>query len=172
MSAPFEAGERRPQNDRGDERETLTSYLNFQRDTLRWKTAALSLEQLTVRPVPSTAMTLLGLVRHAVEVESGWGSRVGGSERKHYYLDDPQSDEDWNVAGADQAMVDAAYANWAEAQAMFDAAVAACELGDTFDHHGEAVTVRSLLAHMIEEYARHNGHADLLREAIDGRTGE
>jgi uncharacterized damage-inducible protein DinB len=171
MSAPFGPNDRREQASEADERENLVSYLNFQRDTLRWKAGGLAVEQLAARPVPTTGMSLLGLVRHMAEVESGWGNAVLGQPRKLYYRVTASDPIEWDVAGADQAMVDESYANWEQAVADFDAVIAARELTHTFVRD-ETLNIRSLLAHMIEEYARHNGHADLLREAIDGQTGE
>lgn len=172
MSEPFGPEDRRPQNDDGDERATLTSYLNWQRDTLRWKAGGLTPDQLAGRPVASSTMSLLGLVRHVAEVERGWRDRTEGVTRDQFYTSDEQPDATFTEVVAEQPAVDRAYADWASAQTELDATIAARDLGATFDHHGQPVSIRSLLAHMIEEYARHNGHADLLREAIDGSTGE
>jgi hypothetical protein len=173
VSAPFDASERRPQNDQGTERQTLISYLNYQRDTLRWKAAGLTADQLAARAIPSTSMSLLGLIRHVADVERAWGDRVFGRTRPRYYEVDG-GDQAFEDAVADQTVVDDAYRNWAEGQIDFDASIAHRDLGDLFvaDFQSDAVSIRSLLCHMIEEYARHNGHADLLREAVDGATGE
>jgi hypothetical protein len=159
--------------DAGDERATLVGYLDYQRATLAWKTAGLTPEQLATRSVPTSTMSLLGLVRHAADVEGGWGHSVLGDHGKRYYSTRQRPDADFEDAVGKQSVVEQAHADWATAKSEFDAAIAARDLGDLFSNrHGETFSIRNLLCHMIEEYARHNGHADLLREAIDGATGE
>jgi hypothetical protein len=156
-----------------DERATLTGYIDYQRATLAWKAAGLTPEQLTTRSVPTTAMSLLGLIRHVAEVESAWGHAVLGEPGTRYYSSEERPDADFEDVVGDQTTVDQAHANWAAARFEFDAAVASRDLGDIFTtRRGETFSVRNMLCHIIEEYARHNGHADLLREAIDGATGE
>ncbi|MGW7306286.1 DinB family protein [Streptomyces sp. NPDC054835] len=155
-----------------DERSTLTTMLDFQRDTLAMKCEGLTAEQLRDRAVGPSALSLLGLVRHAAEVERGWFRNVinGESSRSPWT---PAGSTDWADFDVDDADVDEAFAVWREecrrARAIVDAA-------DSLDVTGhideEAFSLRYVLVHMIEEYARHNGHADLLRERIDGVTGE
>ena len=158
----------------GDERATLTGFLDFHRATLEHKCADLTAEQLARRAVPPSTMSLLGLVRHLAEVEWSWFDRVGtGVRRPPVYYSDDDPDGDFDGAVPDQAVVDEAWSSWRRAVQDARAVTDRTELDATFDHprHG-AVSLRWVLTHMIEEYARHNGHADLLREVIDGRTGE
>jgi uncharacterized damage-inducible protein DinB len=158
-----------------DEKTTVLAYLDFQRATLAWKCENLSSEQLARRAVPTSALSLLGLVRHLAEVERGWFDRVAGGEpRPGIYFTDAEPDLEFDGAVDDPAVVAQAFADW---HAEIDRARQIAErtpLEATFfnERRGVALSHRWVLLHMIEEYARHNGHADLLREAIDGATGE
>ena len=158
----------------GDERATLAGFLDFQRATLEWKCDGLSDDQLRRRPLPTTAMSLLGLVRHLTQVEQHWFhiSLDGQTPQLHYWLRGPDlTDTDWVVETADVAE---SFRLWREEVDRARRIVAESEsLDRSFDHaYDGRVTLRWILTHMIEEYARHNGHADLLREAIDGAVGE
>src|SRR4051812_9298582 len=158
----------------GDERATLAGFLDFQRATLEWKCDGLSDEQLRRRPLATSAMSLLGLVRHLADVEQNWFhvSLDGQPPSLHYWNRGPDgSDPDGEVEPADVAE---AFRTWREEVARARRIVAESEsLDRSFDHpHDGPVTLRWILTHMIEEYARHNGHADLLRESIDGAVGE
>lgn len=148
---------------------TLQDYLRSYRLTLLMKCEGLDAEQLARRSVPPSTMSLLGLLRHLAEVERDWRGWIlpGDPPPKLYGA----RDADFDGAIAEQAMVDAAFADLAREQAATDAALAAhpdlsVRLGR------DAIAVRELLVHRIEEYARHCGHADLLRECIDGRVGQ
>ncbi|MEV7281696.1 DinB family protein [Streptomyces sp. NPDC093111] len=158
-----------------DERTTLTTMLDFQRDTLAMKCEGLTAEQLKDRAVGPSALSLLGLVRHAAEVERGWFRNVinGESSRSPWT---PVGSTDWadfDVDDADDADVAEAFAVWREECRRARAIVEAADSLDVTGHIDEEVfSLRYVLVHMIEEYARHNGHADLLRERIDGATGE
>jgi uncharacterized damage-inducible protein DinB len=159
------------------EKETLANYLKHYRLTLVMKCDGLDAEQLARRSVPPSTMSLLGLVRHMAQVENGWFERVLKQQPDvpQIYDTPEDSDADFNGAVADQAVVDEAWATWRERAASADAWLDAFpeeDLGTTVPHRGEQVPVRDILVHMIEEYARHLGHADLLREAIDGRVGQ
>jgi len=159
----------------GDDRATLTGFLDFHRDTLEWKCDGLTAEQLAVRGVPPSSLSLLGLVRHLAEVERGWFQRsVAGEKTEPLFYSDEDRDGDFNnVDGATQATVDEAFAAWRAAVARAREITAATKLDETFTSRaGQQISLRWVLVHMIEEYARHNGHADLLRERIDGATGE
>jgi uncharacterized damage-inducible protein DinB len=158
----------------GDERATLTGFLDYHRATLEWKCAGLSPDELARRATPPSTMSLLGLVRHLAEVERGWFDRVGsGTRRPPRYFSDEEPDGDFDGAVADQAVVEDAFATWRAAIEEARSVTARTELDATFDHPRQGPTsLRWVLTHMIEEYARHNGHGDLLREAIDGSTGE
>ncbi|MFF0434018.1 DinB family protein [Streptomyces sp. NPDC004327] len=155
-----------------DERTTLTAMLDFQRDTLALKCAGLTDEQLRERAVGPSGLSLLGLVRHAAEVERGWFRNVINGERSRSPWTPPGS-TDWAEFDVDDADVAEGFAYWRDEMARARAIVAAApSLDVTGSLGGEVYSLRYVLAHMIEEYARHNGHADLLRERIDGTTGE
>jgi len=157
----------------GDERATLTAFLDFQRETLAHKCAGLTPEQLIQRSVPPSSMSLLGLVRHLADVERGWfRSTFAGEDLPARYSsgDDPDGEFD-NVA---VELADEGFAAWHEECGRARRIVAAAPSLDATGRraNGEVVSLRWILLHMIEEYARHNGHADLLRERIDGAVGE
>lgn len=167
---------------RADELTTLRAFLDFHRDTLRWKTAGLTSEQLNAAHPPSS-LTLGGLVKHLALVESGWFAEKldGDTLMPPFDTVDWDADGDWEFhSAADdspeelRALLDAAVA---DSDRRIESAFAAGGLDGTSAREsrrpGEgAFSLRWILVHMIEEYARHNGHADLLREALDGSTGE
>ena len=160
----------------GGEKETLTGFLRWQRETLELKCSGLDAEQLARRAVEPSTMSLLGLVRHMAEVERGWFRRfMNGHDAPpmFYSRDDP--DRDFAGAVADQAVVGAAFRTWREEIDFADTYVAETDLsvlGVRKDSDLGPTSLRWVLTHMIEEYARHLGHADLLRERIDGRLGQ
>ncbi len=158
----------------GDERTTLTEFLRCQRLTLRLKCDGLDPDQLARRAVEPSTMSLLGLVRHMAEVERGWFSRrFAGQDAPRRYQTPEQPDGDFDGAVADPAVVAEAWEAWREEVAFAEEFTAATDLGFVaHDGAGEPLSLRELLVHMVEEYARHNGHADLLRERIDGRRGQ
>jgi uncharacterized damage-inducible protein DinB len=156
----------------------LAGWLDFHRATLEMKCAGLGPAQLATRAAEPSTLTLLGLVRHMADVERGWFRRRLGAEDAPplYYSDaDPDGDFD-NVdpATADAATVEAAFATWRAECAPAREIAAALPSLDVMvtDRAGRRLSARWVLHHMVEEYARHNGHADLLRERIDGSTGE
>lgn len=155
-----------------DERATLLGFLQYHRDTLALKCAGLTDEQLRLQPVPPSNLSLLGLVRHMAEVERGWfGNVLAGEIVPPIWSTEAHWDADFDVDGADVAD---GFAIWRRECARSAEIVAKKSLDDVGLHrrHDEMYSVRWVLTHMIEEYARHNGHADLLRECIDGVTGE
>jgi uncharacterized damage-inducible protein DinB len=158
----------------GDERATLNEYLRSQRLTLQLKCEGLDAEQLARRSVEPSTMSLLGLLRHMAEVERAWfHRRFAGLDIPKRYQTEADPDADFNGAVADPAVVEEAWAAWREEVAFAEQFTRDHDLDFVgSDSEGEPVSLRELLVHMIEEYARHNGHADLLRERIDGRTGE
>ena len=158
----------------GDERATLTGFLRDQRLTLQIKCAGLDAGQLARRAVEPSTLSLLGLVRHMAEVERGWfRRRFAGLDAPKRYQTAADPDGDFTGAAADPAVVEEAWAAWREEVAFAEQFTADHDLGFAGrDSEGEPVSLRELLVHMIEEYARHNGHADLLRERIDGRVGQ
>ena len=148
---------------------TLQDYLRDYRATLVMKCEGLSPEQLARRSVPPSSMSLLGLLRHMAEVERDWRSWVvSGEPEPRLYGGD---EADFDGAIADPAIVDAAYAHLVREQAATDALLAEHpDLGERVGPDG--IAIREILLHQVEEYARHCGHADLLRECIDGRVGQ
>ena len=157
-----------------DERTSLEQWLDYHRATLLWKCTGLTEEQLRQRSVPPSGLSLLGLVRHMTEVERWW-FRMHGAGEELAFPYDPDS------VGLDFTEVDSA-----DAAANLDAFVEECNLSRAAvkdkslddvvpsrgDHPERTRDIRWIYVHMIEEYARHNGHADLVREAIDGATGD
>ena len=158
----------------GDERVTLTEFLRGQRLTLELKCAGLDADQLARRAVEPSTMSLLGLIRHMAEVERRWFRiRFAGTGAPWLYQTEEDPDGDFNGAVADPGVVAAAQEAWREEIAFADEFARDHDLDFVgHDSQGEPVSLRELLVHMIEEYARHNGHADLLRERIDGRVGQ
>jgi uncharacterized damage-inducible protein DinB len=163
QSAPYIAGER----------QMLEAWLDFHRQTLLTKCAGLSAEQLRLRAAPPSNLSLLGLVRHMTNVERGWfRRRVGGEKIDFLYSSEADPDGEFdNVAAADAEQDLATYQREIE---LARQATDGHGLDETFRHQrsGAEVSVRWAYVHMVEEYARHNGHADLLRERIDGATGQ
>ncbi|WP_256841603.1 DinB family protein [Ornithinimicrobium cryptoxanthini] len=163
----------------GDETITLRGCLDLHRAVLREKCQGLTSEQLA-QTLPPSDMTLGGLLKHLAVVESGWFSEdfLGGPLIAPFDTVDWEADRDWEWHTAHQdtpeqllGLYDAAVA---ESERITDEALATDAGLDTVaarDSHGQHPTLRWILVHMIEEYAQHNGHADLIRESIDGRTG-
>ncbi len=166
-----------------DEATMLRAWLDFHRDTLRWKASGLTQEQLAQPLAPST-MTLGGLVKHMALVESNWFEVVlVGEEKMMPPFDavdwDADRDWDWHSAADDSpeeltAILDEAVRR---SDAITDKALAGPDGLDTASkrtsrREDAPFTLRWILLHMIEEYARHNGHADLIREAVDGQVGD
>jgi len=153
-----------------DERSTLTDYLRHYRTTFELKCAGLDAGQLARRSVPPSTLSLLGLLRHLAGVEQVWfRTRLAGLEGpRHFRETGPESEFDGAVA--DDTVVAQAWTTWREEVAFAEAWVASAP---SMDHVGaDGSVLRDILVHMIEEYARHCGHADLLRECIDGRVGQ
>jgi uncharacterized damage-inducible protein DinB len=155
-----------------DERTTLESWLDFHRATLAMKCESLDDEQAAVSVPPST-LTLTGLVQHMAEVERTWFRRVlAGEQAPPIY--DPRADPDGPDGGfdlAEGATLAGALDTWRAEIACAREHCAGRGLADTGRFAGQDVSLRWIYVHMIEEYARHNGHADLIREHIDGTTG-
>jgi uncharacterized damage-inducible protein DinB len=159
------------------EKATLWEYLRNYRLTLDMKCGGLDVEQLACRSVPPSALSLLGLIRHLAQVENHWFQRVlqGKADRPRLFKRDDDKDADFNGAVGDPAVVEEAFAAWKAEIAAADEWLDALDeddLGRDVPLDNDTVSVRDVLVHVIEEYARHTGHADLLRECIDGRTGQ
>lgn len=175
---PEDQDPRRPTNPQG-ELATYRDYLRHYRTTLELKCQDLTPEQLATRSVPPSNLSLLGLVRHMAAVEHTWFQRFfqGRWDLPRIYRSAEDHDVDFNGAEGTQECVDDAFATWKQEVAKSDAWIdtrSDADLGEEFpfEDPSETASVRDILVHMVEEYARHCGHADLLRECIDGRTGQ
>ncbi|WP_141576037.1 DinB family protein [Actinomadura sp. WMMA1423] len=155
-----------------DERASLEAYLDFHRATLLLKCGGLTGEQLASRPLPSTNLTLLGLVRHLAENERWWFRRNfdGQSALGDLYCSEEHPDGDFDLGTAAGAEED--FAVHSREVELARQATKGRSLEEEFPGRNGTLTLRWVYLHMLEEYARHNGHADLLREAIDDFTGE
>jgi uncharacterized damage-inducible protein DinB len=161
----------------GTEAQTLLGFLEHQRATLAWKCSGVDDDQLRTRLAPSV-LTLGGLLKHLARVEDGWfGAVVAGGERLEPWRSTEWGAE-WLTAAGDSG--DHLRALWASrvensrrvVASALQAGSAALGTMHAAQGEDERTSLRWVLVHMIEEYARHNGHADLLRESIDGATGE
>lgn len=171
-TAPF--SERTEPDRVATERRALEQWVDYHRATLLQKCAGLTAEQLKLRACPPSTLSLLGLVRHMTEVERWWFRMNANGEDLTFQYDPESVGLDFDgLEGADAAANVDAY--WHEVEAA-RAAVAGKGLDlvvHSPGHHPERTRdLRWIFLHMLEEYARHNGHADLLREAIDGATGD
>ena len=156
------------------EREVLGQYLDHYRMTIELKCEGLDAAQLAARSVPPSTMSLLGLARHLARVEHGWWRRTieGRADLPRLYRTDADPDLDFNGAAADDETVADAWRSWRTEVEHARGIYAGLDLDALIDVHGEDVEARDIVVHLVEEYARHAGHADLLRECIDGRTGQ
>jgi uncharacterized damage-inducible protein DinB len=153
-----------------DERAMLDAWLEYHRAALLMKCADLSDDQLKLRSAEPSSLSLLGLVRHMTDVERGWFRRQvageTGSEAQPLYYTDERPDSDFD--DLDDTAPETVVATYREEVERCRAAAAPIPLDAVVGEY----SVRWIYLHMIEEYARHNGHADLLRERIDGKTGD
>jgi uncharacterized damage-inducible protein DinB len=161
-----------------DERTMLAAYLDYHRDTLVWKASGLSQAQLA-QPIPSSSLTIGGLVKHMALVEDSWFTDrfAGQGEPEPWASVDWDADPDWEHHSAANDTPEELLALYAVSCARSRAVFAAAGSLDqrsvaTSRYSSDHFTLRWIVLHMIEETARHNGHVDLLREAIDGLTGE
>ena len=163
-----------------DERQALDGALDFQRQTLMLKCTGLTAEQLKQRAIPPATLSLLGLVRHLAGVESWWFRRnYAGLELDDLYSMEDNPDAEFDELDTTDAKAD--LATYAAEVELARQATAGHDLDETFllaphfllpDRKPEERNLRWVYVRMIEEYARHNGHADLLRQCIDGVTGD
>jgi hypothetical protein len=165
----------------GDERATLTDSLRRQRLTLEMKCADLDAEAMARRAVEPSTMSLLGLVRHLAEVERArFRVLLAGQDVPRLYCSSTDPDGDFDGAVADPLVVAQAWDTWraeVEFSTRFVAAAPSLDstAEDPLNHHGSGggpISLREALVGTIEEYSRHLGHVDLLRERIDGRLGQ
>ncbi|MDX2548529.1 DinB family protein [Streptomyces sp. WI04-05B] len=163
-----------------DERGTLLEGLRHYRLTVEMKCAGLDAEQMARRSVPPSTMSLLGLVRHLTEDERHFRRVMAGDDAPKLYRTDDDRDGDWNGAVADPAVVEDAWKQWRAETELTDRFIAGvADLGttnagfsDLGAEPGGQLQLRDVLSAHVNEYARHCGHADLLRERIDGRVGQ
>jgi uncharacterized damage-inducible protein DinB len=164
----------------GNEAETLIGFLEYQRATFAWKTARLDSAGLAAT-VAASSMTLGGMLKHLALVEDGWFSQAlrGHKPASPWDTVDWDADPDWEWHSAADDTPDQLRAIWQanvdRSRVCVTEALAAGDVGQPGTRtwpDGRTPTMRWILTHMIEEYARHNGHADLIRESIDGETGE
>ncbi|KAF3469826.1 DinB family protein [Streptomyces sp. Tu 3180] len=152
----------------------LLDVLGAQRATLEVKCSGLGEGELALRSVEPSGLSLLGLVRHLAEVERRWFRRVlAGQDAPALFTSPAEPDGDFDGAAGDPATVGAAWRAWRAEVAFAERFCAGAPGLDVTGHDSwrGTVSLRWVLLHMVEEYARHNGHADLLRERIDGATG-
>jgi uncharacterized damage-inducible protein DinB len=165
-----ERSEHYPERRNNPEHEMLRDWLDWHRATLLRKCAGLDAAQLATRSVPPSNLSLLGLVRHMSDTERGWVRQTYRSEQVpdlYYRSDTPDAD----FTEADPARAEEGFEIYrAECRAV-DAALAGAGLDETFTFGDRTMSVRWMWQHLVEEYARHNGHADLIREVIDGSAG-
>ncbi|MFE7508459.1 DinB family protein [Promicromonospora sp. NPDC057488] len=162
-----------------DERGMLLDYLRYYRLTLEMKCAGLDAEQLARRSAPPSTMSLLGLVRHLASGERHLRRVMTGEDAPELYRTDEDREADWTGAIADPEVVDDAWRHWRAETAATDRyldSVTDLSTGNTgvsdFGPEGADLQLREALLGQIVEYARHCGHADLLRERVDGRVGQ
>lgn len=168
----MDAAERVPEPPDGDERSILIGWLAFHRSVLEAKCAGLDPAQLVVRSAPPSPLSLLGLVRHLTEMERAYAVWALGPEADLQWVWGDYTDDgpEWDI-DADASMLTDSMAAWQREKDVAD---------DRIEHYatldsvgaGNGRSVRWNLQKLIGEYARHNGHADLIRERIDGQTGE
>ncbi len=167
MTITMDAQSRHEPPSLGDERTLLTGFLDYHRDTLAWKCSGLTDEQLKLRSAEPSSMSLLGMLRHLTEVERGWFVRgIAKEEAEPLYYTEENQDGDWDLL--DSHSPTEVFEVWQAACARSREIVAAHDLDAEGARGDWRFSLRWVLLHMIEEYARHNGHADLIRERIDG----
>jgi uncharacterized damage-inducible protein DinB len=170
IAPDVERSEHYPARRNEAEREMLGDWLDWHRATLLRKCAGLDAARLARRAVPPSSLSLLGLVRHMTDVERGWVRQAfRGEQVPDLYRRSDARDADFEEA--DPAGAEEDYERYRAECLAVDAALKGAELDDTFTVRERTFSVRWMWQHLVEEYARHNGHADLLREAIDGSTG-
>ncbi len=152
------------------ERELLQGYLDFYRATLLFKCAGLTAAELAARPSPPSNLSLLGLIRHLTKVERIW-FRIHLAAEPAEPLFAPELGKDADFELIDAAQAEAAYDGLIAEWKLSDEAAAGRSLDDRFTFKGTESTLRMIYIHLIGEYARHCGHADLVREQLDGTTG-
>jgi hypothetical protein len=154
-----------------NERRSLDAWIAYHRATLLMKCEGLTAEQLKLRSAAPSTLTLLGLVRHMTEVERGW-FRIRAAKEELDFPYSTKENPDADLLDVDAADASADIALYVEECQRAQAALAQVDLDEVIYRSERWFDVRWIYLHMLEEYARHNGHADLLRERIDGATGD
>jgi len=164
--------ERAPEPRDGDERVVLLGWLAFHRDALAAKCAGLDADQLALRSAPPSRLSLLGLVRHLTEMERAYGTWALGPKADLTWVWGEYTDDgpEWDI-DADPSMLDESMAAWQSEKQRVDERLSQHASLDDIGA-GNGYSVRWNVQKLVGENARHNGHADLLRERIDGSTGE
>ncbi|MET8678425.1 DinB family protein [Streptomyces sp. NPDC004647] len=156
----------------GDEREILTAFLDWHRETFELKCSGIPQERLSEKAIPPSGLSLHGLLRHLAGTERWWfRQQFVGEDVPHLYYSNEDPNQDFDGLDGD---VGEAFAVWraeCEAARRIVAEAPSLDLTGIQKSSGEPISLRRILLHMIAEYARHNGHADLLRERIDGAKG-
>ncbi|GHC68548.1 DinB family protein [Streptomyces cinnamoneus] len=156
----------------GGEREVLTAYLDWHRETFALKCAGVPQERLSDKGVAPSGLSLHGLVRHLAAVERWWFRlQFAGEDVPELYYTDDDPDQDFGQLDGDPAEALAVWRAECERAREIVAATASLDATGRVFATGEPISLRVVLVKLIAEYARHNGHADLLRERIDGATG-
>ncbi|WP_308250047.1 DinB family protein [Sphaerisporangium fuscum] len=156
----------------GGERETLRAFLDYHRATLAMKCEGLSDDELRRQSMPPSTLSLLGLVRHMAEVERTWFRRViGGEDVPFVWSDKRDYQEAYDASRSTRSEAFDAWQAEVEHSRRVEEQAESLEVTAYNARWGEEVSLRLVMMHMIQEYARHNGHADFLREAIDGSVG-
>jgi uncharacterized damage-inducible protein DinB len=157
-----------------EERPMLESWLDWHRETLARKLIGLTEEQLKRMSVPPSKLSLLGLVRHMADVERSWFGRALGGQKELGPIFFSTEEPDGDFFGVVEADPEADISTWHTECDRSRKIWAGIDSLDAvgISHRGDEISARWILVHMIEEYARHNGHADFLRETIDGVTGD
>jgi uncharacterized damage-inducible protein DinB len=161
----------------GNERDTLLGFLDWQRHTLDVKCSGLDAASMARRSIEPSTLSLLGIVRHMADVECGWFRwLMAGQDVPPLFSSDADPDGDFDGAEPDPEIVAEAWQAWRAEVAFADRFIAEAPsldvIGKRPDPSRGWMSLRWVLVHLVEEYARHNGHADLLRERIDGRVGQ
>ena len=170
IAPDVERSERYPDRRNEPEQEMLRDWLDWHRATLLRKCAGLDATALASRAVPPSNLSLLGLVRHMADTERGWVRQTfRGQQIPDLYYRPDAKDADFEEAGPATAEED--FERYRAECLAVDAALDGAKLDDTFTFAEQTMSVRWMWQHLVEEYARHNGHADLLRQVIDGATG-
>lgn len=172
LSQSWQTGDRPELPDIGDERTVMTAFLDWHRATLVAKCGGLSTEQLNMRSVPPSTMSLHGLVRHLSGGERWWFRiHFAGEQVPLLYYSDEDPDQDFDDLDGDVTRAFEVWRSECDRSRKIVAAAGSLDVVGTCSATGQRFSLRRVMAGMLAEYARHNGHADLLRERIDGVTG-